>query len=335
VLVLAALAYGYVRFLRPRTLPSPVQTVADVPLPGSASRLDYQSLDPQRRLLFISHLGAGTVIVFDIAAQKVVTEIPQMSGAHGVLAVPELGRIFATATDDHQLVAIDAATFQVVWRTPAGRYPDGLAYDPATKRVFVSDESGGGEPVIDAVVGRQMGVIPLGGEAGNTQYDPATQRIYVAEQTHNELVAIDPAGEPAASSIVARTPLPGCQRAHGVAVDAANRLAFAACEGNARLLVIDLQEAAHPQVTATYAVGLVPDVLTFDSEWHRLYVASESGVLSIFDEQGRRLTKRSEGFVASQAHTVAVDPRAHLLYLPLQDVGGRPVLRIAAAPVRA
>jgi hypothetical protein len=26
-----------------------------------------------------------------------------------------------------------------------------------------------------------------------------------------------------------------------------------------------------------------------------------------------------------------VDPRTHLVYLPLQDVGGRPVLRIMAA----
>jgi hypothetical protein len=28
------------------------------------------------------------------------------------------------------------------------------------------------------------------------------------------------------------------------------------------------------------------------------------------------------------AHSVAVDPRTHLLYFPLQDIGGRPVLRI-------
>src|SRR6266542_1665632 len=163
VLLLAVLGYAYVRFLRPRTLPSPVQTIADVPLPGAASRLDYQSLDPQHGLLFISHLGAGTVIVFDLAAQKAISEITDVAGVHGVLAVPELNRIYATATDSHQLVAIDATTFQVVARTPAGGYPDGLAYDPVNKRIFVSDESGGGEPVIDAVTNQPIGVVPLGG----------------------------------------------------------------------------------------------------------------------------------------------------------------------------
>jgi DNA-binding beta-propeller fold protein YncE len=150
----------------------------------------------------------------------------------------------------------------------------------------------------------------------------------MAEQTHNELVAIDPA----TTGVVGRTPLPGCQRAHGLAIDAANRLAFVACERNARLLALDTQDAAHPQVTATYAVGMVPDVLAFDADWHRLYVASESGVLSIFDERGRALTKRAEGFAGPDAPTVAVDPRTRRLYLPLQDVGGRPVLRSAAAP---
>jgi hypothetical protein len=28
------------------------------------------------------------------------------------------------------------------------------------------------------------------------------------------------------------------------------------------------------------------------------------------------------------AHSVAVDARTHLVYFPLQDVGGRPILRV-------
>jgi hypothetical protein len=31
------------------------------------------------------------------------------------------------------------------------------------------------------------------------------------------------------------------------------------------------------------------------------------------------------------AHTVSVDPRTHLVYLPLQNIDGRPLLRIMAA----
>jgi hypothetical protein len=34
---------------------------------------------------------------------------------------------------------------------------------------------------------------------------------------------------------------------------------------------------------------------------------------------------------ASHAHTVSVDPRTHRVYLPLENIGGRPVLRIYEA----
>src|SRR6266536_3799545 len=52
-----------------------VQVIADVPLSGEASRFDYQSLDQQKGLLFIAHLGASTVSVFDTRAHKVVADI--------------------------------------------------------------------------------------------------------------------------------------------------------------------------------------------------------------------------------------------------------------------
>ena len=36
--------------------------VADIPLGGNTTRLDYESLDQGRHLLFIAHLGASEVV---------------------------------------------------------------------------------------------------------------------------------------------------------------------------------------------------------------------------------------------------------------------------------
>jgi len=82
-------------------------------------------------------------------------------------------------------------------------------------------------------------------------------------------------------------------------------------------------------VTTTYPVDEGPDVLAFASGWRRLYVALESGTVSIFDERGAALQPVGE-YQAPHAHTVAVDPRTHQIYLPLEDVDGKPVLRILA-----
>ena len=97
-------------------------------------------------------------------------------------------------------------------------------------------------------------------------------------------------------------------------------------EGSATLLVVDLRMM---QVVSTQRVGDDPDVLAFDPGLGRLYVAAESGTVSVFRVQGRTLVREGE-LRMPHAHIVAVDPATHLVYVPLENLGGRPVLRIMA-----
>src|SRR5205085_8804439 len=220
---------------------------------------------------FIAHLGASMVSVLDTRSNRIVANIPHVAGVHGVLAVPMLGRVYASATDDNQVAVIDERSRRVVARVPGGDYPDGLAYAPAAHTVFVSDESGGTDTVIDTRTNRRIATIPLGGEAGNTQYDPVSRHMVVDVQTLNQLVAINPATD----RIVARYALPmSCQHDHSLLIDAPHRLAFIACDGNARLLAFDL---ASLRVTSVHTVGDNPDVLAFEASMQRSFVAAGSG----------------------------------------------------------
>src|SRR5262249_37295660 len=114
--------------------PGALVTVHDVPLPGNTSRFDYEAIDPLTQRLFIAHLGAGTVAVYDLASGTMLGQIPDVAGVHGVLAVPELGRVFATATATNEVAVIDPQSLAVVARVPGGEYPDGLTYDPEVGR---------------------------------------------------------------------------------------------------------------------------------------------------------------------------------------------------------
>ena len=70
-----------------------------------------------------------------------------------------------------------------------------------------------------------------------------------------------------------------------------------------------------------------PDVLAFDPGLGRLYVSAESGTVAVLEKTGRDL--RSLGkFHMAHAHTVSVDPQSHLVYFPLENIAGRPLLRI-------
>ncbi len=295
-----------------------LHAAGEVTLPGDGSRFDYASLDVDRGLLFVAHLGAGEVIEVDIRAHKVVRTIGGLPQVHGVLVVPALHRVFATATGENKVVGLDEDTGQVIIQSPTGQYPDGLAYDSRRGAIWTTDESGGSETVIDAMTGQVRGTVALGGEVGNVAYDMASDRILVDVQGRNELAVIDPGS----LAIVKRVPLPGCQHDHGLAL--AMDLAFVACDGNATLLTLDLTAW---QVTGSNQVGEDPDVLAYDREAFRLYVAAESGTVTVLELRDRRLTVVSSGHLADGAHVVAVDPATHHTYYPVPaGADGRPAL---------
>src|SRR5437588_11942363 len=165
------------------TAEAPLRVVADVPLPGSASRFDYQSLAPASGRLFISHMGAGQLVVFDVRAGRVIANLDGFPTVTGVLAVPVEHRAYASATGDHAVVVVDDSTLRIVARIPGPRFPDGIAYVPEERRVFVSDESGRQDFVIEGATNSLVARIELGGEAGNPQYDAGADCAFVAVQT--------------------------------------------------------------------------------------------------------------------------------------------------------
>jgi DNA-binding beta-propeller fold protein YncE len=226
----------------------PLQVVADIDLPGDTSRFDYESYDAQRHLMFIAHLGASEVLAFDTEGRRVVARIAGISHVHGVLAIPELGIVYASATGTDEVVAIDVGQMKIIARTPGGTYPDGMAYAPQAHKLYVSDESGQTETVVDVQSNQRIATIPLGGEVGNSQYDPGSKHIFVNVQSRRQLVEIDPATD----RIVGTDSLPGAKGNHGLLIEPERRLAFIACEGNDKLLVFDLGTR---RVTRSFPVG--------------------------------------------------------------------------------
>jgi hypothetical protein len=95
------------------------------------------------------------------------------------------------------------------------------------------------------------------------------------------------------------------------------------------LAVVDLRDRRQ---LALLALPPEIDVLAFDPGLQRLYAASETGMVAVFSVAAdRTVTELGRGFVARDAHSVAVDPKTHRVYFPLANIDGKPVLRIMAA----
>jgi DNA-binding beta-propeller fold protein YncE len=325
--------------------PKPVgllfQAAMEIPLGPTVNRIDYETIDPLADKLYIAKMGAGAVLAVDLAANKVTAELPGLPKVTGVLVVPELHRLYASvpgagifpsvnvalgmvglSSGSGAVSIIDTDDLHEVARLPGGVFPDGIAFDGKENRVFVSDELGSAVTVIDAGHDRLVGRIATGGEVGNVRYDARTGLVYAPIQSRNELVAIDPVKE----EVIARHALPGADHPHGLILSPDAAIGYVACDGNDRLLTVDLSDG---RVLSDLPVGHDPDVLAVDPSLHRLYVASESGNMSAFDiANAAKPVPLGDTFMGKDAHVVAVDPLTHLLYLPIADLHGRAVLRI-------
>ncbi len=299
---------------------SDLQAVKDYPLPGKSTRWDYMDFDASRARLYIAHLGDSAVVVFDTKAKKVIGSVGNIGEVHGVIAVAQLGRVYATATQTNELVAIDADTLKIVARIPTGAYPDGLAYAPELHKLYVSDAHGKTVTVVDGQSNQRVATIALDSDVGNTKYDPASRHIFVNAQDTSELIEIDPATD----KIVQRIPLPGAKGNHGLFIEPVLRLASIACEGNDKLLVMDLRTK---KIVSEFPAA-APDVLAYDAGLGLLYVASEAGTLYQFKVSTQGVSQAGKARIGANAHTVAVDPATHEIYLPLKRPGKPPVLRV-------
>ncbi len=299
--------------------------VASVPLPGHTTRFDYQSFDPVSGRLYIAHLGDSHLVVFNTKTNRVIADLPGFPHVHGVLYVPRLNRVYATVSSlskrkNGQLMVLDTKSLRVVGTFETGIHPDGLDFEPKTGRLFVSNEWGKDVSVFDTTNNKMLERIPLHGEVGNTRIDSMEHRIYSTVQTRNLLVRIDPFS----LQVDRKYRLP-CRHPHGLWVNSSDRVAYIACEKDARLLVVDLSSG---RTLARYPTGKKPDVLSFDPTRKMLYVAAESGEVSVYKQSGKLLTPLSTDFLWKNAHTIFADPGTHRLYLPLQNMGGVPGVKV-------
>ena len=292
--------------------------VNDVPLPGAANRFDYQEIDAAHGQLVIAHMNDSSVVVVALADGSVKKVVPNIPTPRGV-AVGD-GKIFVTSSPS-KLVIIDASTLSELARVSTGTSPDGDAFDSDDKIVGVSDQ---GDGALSLIQGSGMGTrmqVPLGSETGNVVYDAARKQFWITvvkSGAPDQLVEVDPKSGTVTTSI----PLPGCSGAHGLRLHPDGGSAFIACEDNDKLARVDLGGS---NAIALGSTGAGPDVLSIDAGKGWLYVAAESGDVTIWDITQRGTALVGHDQPGDNAHSVAADPATHRVFFPLAS---GPLLRI-------
>ena len=272
---------------------------------GGEGFWDYLNFDSPTRRLFISR--GSKVMVLNVDTEKIVGEIPDTPGVHGIAFAPDLGKGFTSNGMAGTISIFDLKTLQVTGHAQAEMNPDCIIYDPATKRVFAMNGRSGSATVLDADTGMVVGTIQIGGKLEFAAAD-GKGHVYVNVENKSEEVEIDSQN----MTVMAHWPLDPCKDPSGLAIDAKNRRLFAGC-GNKMMAVINADSG---RVIATPAIGAGVDANAFDPASGYAFASCGSGVLSIVHEDSPDQFSVVEDVPTQQgARTMVLDPRTHEVYL--------------------
>ena len=281
---------------------------------GGDGGWDLLSLDPEGRRLYIAR--SNRVMVVDADSYKLIAEIPDTPGVHGVAIARHEGRGFTSNGGDTTATMFDLKTLQALGRVKTGIRPDAIVYDPASGRVFSMNAGSKDVTAIDAAKGAVIGTIPLDGRPEFAVSD-AQGKLFVNLEDSSAVQVLDTH----TLARVARWSLSPGTEPTGLALDRERHRLFAAC-ADSLMIVMDSNTG---RVIASLPIGRGPDAAAFDSSKRLAFSSNGVGTVTVIQEEKLdNLRVRETVPTQAGARTMALDEKTHRLYLVSADFGPPP-----------
>ncbi|HKQ87181.1 MAG TPA: hypothetical protein VJS43_10480, partial [Candidatus Acidoferrales bacterium] len=191
---------------------------------GGDGGWDYLEVDPAAHHAFISR-GSHVMVVDEDG--KVIGDIPDTAGVHGIALAPEFNRGFTSDGQANQVTIFDMKTFKAIGTAPTDKGPDGIVYDPASKRVFTMNGAGNSATAVDAESGKAAGTVPLGGRPEFAAAD-GKGHVFVNLEDKSSLVQLDSKD----LKVLNTWPLAPCESPSGLAIDTEHERLVVGCHNN-------------------------------------------------------------------------------------------------------
>lgn len=281
---------------------------------GGSGGWDYLEVDPATHRVFISR--ATHVIVFDPAQEKIVGDIPDTQGVHGIALADEFNLGYTTNGRTSNSTKFDLTTLKVLGQVPADKDADGVIYDPFSKRVFTFNGDANTSTAIDAATGTVAGKIALGGGPEFAASD-GKGKIFVNLEDKSALVKFD-----AKTLKVENTwPLAPCESPSGLAIDAANEILVVGCHNKLMTFV----DGNSGKVIGTVPIGQGVDANRFDPATGYAFASCGDGTITIAHEDSPTKFSLVETLTTQKgARTMAIDYATHTIYTVTAEFGPAP-----------
>jgi DNA-binding beta-propeller fold protein YncE len=286
---------------------------------GGTGGWDYLVFDPSSDRVFASH--GNQVEVVDTKTGKVVGQVTDTPGVHGIAIAPELNKGFISSRGKNAAIIFDLKTLQKTGEAKAGNNPDAICYEPKTKRVVAVNHSGKDATIIDAKTGDVVGTVETG-EAGEYCAADGTGKMYVNMEGTSEVVEIDVA-KPAVTRRV--TIEPGCKGPSGLAIDTKDHVVFAVCGDTKTMAIVDYTDM---KLVGTAPIGAGPDAAGYDPGTGLAFSSNgQSGDLTIVKKVSGKWEAVDTVETGRGARTMTVNDKTHQVYLLAAEYGPAPAAK--------
>jgi YVTN family beta-propeller protein len=274
---------------------------------GGEGGWDYLTVDDAARRLYISR--STHVMVIDLDSDKVVGDIPNTPGVHGIAVAPELNRGFTSNGKADTATIFDLKTLKVLGEVNTGGNPDAIIYDPASKKVFTFNGISNDATVINARTGKVVKTILLGGKPEFAAAD-GKGKIYVNIEDTNEVVEIDTLKV----RVSRRFSLLPCNEPTGLGLDPEHHRVYSGCH-NKSMTILDTMAG---RVIARMPIGAGVDGNGYDAGTGLAFSSNGEGTLTIIREASPGEFEVVENVPTQRgSRTMAIDPGTHNIYLPV------------------
>lgn len=272
---------------------------------------DYLTVDTPTQRLFISH---GTCVeVLDLKTEKLLGQIPNTPGVHGIACVPALNKGFITAGRLDSVIVFDLKTLKVVDKVITGKNPDAILYDAFSNRIFTFNGRGNSVTAIDARTNKIIGTLPVSGKPEAAVSD-GKGKIFCNIEDKSTVVKFDAV----TMKIDAEWPLDPGKEPSGLALDLKNNRLFSACSESKQIVVID---ATNGKIIATLPMGEGCDGIIFIPGDHNAISSNGEGTLTVVQQNGPDDYKVFQTLeTRKSARTITYDETTKSIYLPSAEV---------------
>jgi DNA-binding beta-propeller fold protein YncE len=284
---------------------APYEKVRKIAIGGEGG-WDFLEVDATNRKLYVAR--ATRVIVVDLDTEKVVGEIKDTPGVHGVTFVPELNRGFTSNGGNSTVTVFDLKTLKTLGTVKANGRPDIITYEPVTKRVLSFNHGTNDITAIDPAEMKVVGSLVAGGVPELAVSDEKGHVFCNLEDT-SEIIEFDAK----TMKMIKKFSLAPGEEPTGLAFDAKARKLFSTC-ANKKLVVSDADSG---KVVQTLEIGTGPDGCVFDAERKLIFSSNGGdGTLTIIREKTPGQYEVAVNIKTQvSAKTIAMDPKTKRIYL--------------------